>query len=86
MFNKTHDERIRVGREAKYRLEDEFLNTALDDLTNVYLARMLDAPLTDQPAILAAKASLNALLDVRKNLRSLMVDGELATKELDHNG
>lgn len=81
--SKTLSERIIAGREAEYRLKDDFLNQVFDNTVESLIGGIFRAPITDTDAVMLAKMELNGLMLVRRRIKALMEDGILAQAEQD---
>ena len=81
--DKSMSDRILDGREAEYRLNDEFLNRVFDEAVETLVANILRAPVTDRDAVMMAKMELNGLMLVRRRLKAMLDDGILAKEAQD---
>lgn len=74
----TLSERIIRGREAEYHLRDDFLNQVFDHVVETLMRDIIHAPIADRDAVMVAKSEINGLMLVRRRIKSLLDDGELA--------
>jgi hypothetical protein len=78
----TSEERILMGRNAELALKDDTYNRAFNLVVERAMIRMIRG--TDEEA-LKEKSYINAIYDVRKAIKSMVEDGDLAQAELELN-
>lgn len=78
----TTSERILMGRNAELALKDDTYNRAFNLVVERAMIRMIQG--TNEEA-LVEKTYIAAVQEVRKNIKNMVEDGELAQAELELN-
>lgn len=79
-------ERILLGREAEYRLNDEVLNKALDKIVEKWMRGIIAATPSQTDEIIEAKRRIDAVQELRRTLKTWVEDGEMALAEQEEDG
>jgi len=78
-------ERILMGREAGYRLEDPVLNEALDKMVEKWMRGIVNAAPAQTDEIIEAKRRIDAVQELRSTLRAWVEDGEMALAQQEED-
>jgi len=84
MSELSHEQRLALSNEAKRLLEDTLFNAVVNAITKDYIQTLMQtAP--GSPEGISAHAGLNALNDIKSQLRALENDGVIVRKQAAGN-
>lgn len=78
-------ERITRGRQAEYHLNDEYLNSVFDAVAEKYISAMISLDSSNIDGIMENKRRVDALYDLRREMKIHFDDGQIALHEEEMN-